>query len=72
LRIKNYQSNDFIKLLRQIMSREYNPILSQEKREQSIREMEVIELVGIGGWFALARGVQVGWFFLISSTTIYH
>lgn len=38
--------NEFIELLRQIMSRECNPILSEEEIDMSIREMEVFELVG--------------------------
>jgi len=38
--------NEFIELLRQVMSRECNPILSEEEIDLSIREMEVFELVG--------------------------
>ena len=34
--------NEFHKILRQIMSRECNPLLSKEVIEQSIREMEVL------------------------------
>ena len=38
--------NDFIELLRQVMSQECNPILSEEEIDLSIREMEAFELVG--------------------------
>jgi len=38
--------NEFQKLLRQIMSQECKPLFSKEIIDQSIREMEVFELVG--------------------------
>lgn len=38
--------NEFQMLLRQIMSRECNPILSKEDIDLSIREMDVFQLVG--------------------------
>ncbi len=39
-------STEFSELLRQILSRACNPILSKEEIKQPIREMEVFELVG--------------------------
>ena len=38
--------DEFIKILRQIMSQECKPLLSKEEIEQSIREIEAMELVG--------------------------
>ena len=38
--------DEFIKLLRQIMSQECQPILSEEDIEQTIQEMGALELVG--------------------------
>ncbi|MFH0757256.1 MAG: hypothetical protein V2B15_08220 [Bacteroidota bacterium] len=40
------QLNEFKKLLRQIMSQDLKPIYNQEEIDQTVRKIEVMELVG--------------------------